>query len=138
MAGESRILEPLAVAAAGGQSIRVAAEAIGCSVDYAYKLAAEPGFKLRVAELRMAATDRAVGVLADNAGEAVEVLVGLMDEGNDPTVRLRAATAILDRLVGLTQKLELRQRVDALEGYLRTTTNEILDVAEKIGLKTGD
>ena len=115
MAGESKFLELIAVAVAGGSTIRHAAAQAGCSESHAYHLSRTPDFRRRVAERRTEATTAAVGKLASAATQAVTTLVELLDPANEPKDRLAAAKAILASLPALSEHGELRERLDELE-----------------------
>jgi len=112
----SRFFEPLAVAVAGGHSIRSAADVAGCATQTAYNLSASPDFRQRVAEIRSQTTDQAVGALSDAATVAVARLRGIVD---DPSQKagdhIAASKAILSALGPMQELSELRKRLDAIE-----------------------
>ena len=110
-----RFFELLAVAVAGGSSIRDAARSCGCSERQGYRLSGSAEFKQRVAALRSEMTSAAVGELSSAASEAVQTIRGLLADTNEPAVRLNAAKAILNALGPLSELAELRVRLDALE-----------------------
>ena len=115
MSKASKFLEPLAVAVAGGSSIRDAAEAVHCSPQTAYNISATTEFKNRVNEIRTQSTIQAVGKLTLAANKAVDTLVSLLSESNEPSVRLNASKAILGSLGPISEFAELRARIDQLE-----------------------
>lgn len=115
MVKKSKFLEPLAVAVAGGQSIKSGAETVGCSIQTAYNLSASAEFRQKVASIRTEIASSAVGLLTDGATKAASTLVELLDESKEPNVRLNASKAILGALAGITELGELRARIDALE-----------------------
>lgn len=123
MNGRSRYFEPLALAIAGGQRIRDAAVTAKCAESTSYRVAKLPEFRRRVAELRTAATDAAVGRLSELAVDAVNVLGSVMrDQEAKPADRLTAAKSALQLLAPLSELAELRARLDALENsQLRVT-----------------
>lgn len=111
---EPTFLEPLALRVATGSTIRAAAADAGCSESTGYRLSATEPFRRRVAVLRHAVTDRAVGLLAEGSARAVSALVELLDSDDDAT-KLAAAKAILGLLPRISEHCELRARLDALE-----------------------
>ena len=115
MGENDKFFELLAAQSAAGKTVKDGAAAIGCSERQAYRLAALPEFKHRVAELRTAAVDAAVGSLSAAASEAVATIRELLASTNDPSVRLNASKAILNALGPLSEIGELRSRLDALE-----------------------
>ena len=115
MTRNSKFIEPLAIAVAGGSSIRAAAAACKCAESTAYHLSCDPSFRLRVHSLRSEATFAAVGQLSVAASRAVSTLCELLDVTNEPSVRLNASKAILVALGPLTDQFEIRQRLDAVE-----------------------
>ncbi len=114
MVKKSSFSELLAIQVAGGQSIKLAAGAAGCSVSQAYHLSSDPTFSQRVAEIRTQSTSQAVGKLSNAASLAVDTLVKLLDS-EEPKDRLNAAKAILASLVPMSEFGELRSRIDDLE-----------------------
>ena len=117
---EPTFLEPLALRVAAGATIRAAAADAGCSESTGYRLSATESFRRRVAELRYAITDRAVGLLAEGSARAVSALVELLDSDDDAT-KLAAAKAILGLLPRVAEHCELRARLDRLESRTKAT-----------------
>ena len=115
-AKRGRFFEPLAVAVAGGCRIADAAEKIGCAESTAYKTTCTPEFRARVAEIRTAAVDQAVGALSELAKTAAVTLSGIMRDTEARDVdRIAAARAVLGSVSQLSELHELRSRVDQLE-----------------------
>lgn len=112
---KSKYFEPLAVAVAGGATIKAASSTAGCAIQTAYHISADDDFRQRVAALRSEMTTLAVGKLADSAALAVDTLRELCDAANEPSVRLNASKAILAALPTMTEFGELRKRIDAIE-----------------------
>jgi len=106
--------ELLAVAVASGQSVKDAALAMGLSKPRAYHVSSSEAFRSRVAEIRQAALDQAVGRLNEAATKAVAALVAVLDTGA-PRDRIVAAKSILSLLPGLSELGEIRARLDRLE-----------------------
>ena len=110
-----KFMELLAVAVAGGQTVKAAAESCSCSERQGYRISATPEFKSRVSAIRAEMTSQAVGELSAAASEAVATIRELLASTNEPSVRLNAAKAILNALGPLSELGELRSRLEALE-----------------------
>ena len=119
MAGNGTLSERLAIEIASGASVTTAAESVGCSRRHAFRLLRDEDTRRRVAELRYAIADAAVGRLSAAATAAVDKLVGLLDS-DDESTQLAAAKSILMMLPRVAEHVELRHRLDALEN--RSTT----------------
>jgi len=117
MSDESKFYEILAVGVASGSTIANAAIQAGCSVSHAYRLAQRPQFRQRVGELRSEASDRAVGLLAEAAVEAVSVLRQSL-QSERPADRIAAAKSILSSVGPMSELHELRERLTKLEQQL--------------------
>ncbi len=109
--------EALALAIAGGRTLRDAARAAGVSERTAARRWADKDFRLRVSELREEMTRCALGRLADGMGEAADTLRGLLSAETDG-VKLAAARAILQLGVELRALVELEEKVRELEESL--------------------
>jgi hypothetical protein len=120
---KSKFFQPLAVAVAGGESIKSAAGSVGCSSHTAYHLSSLVEFRKRVSEIRSEISQQAVGKLTLAASKAADTLVALLSESQEPSVRLNAAKAILASLLPISEFGELRARLDAIEaGQLRVAS----------------
>jgi hypothetical protein len=117
MAGNGRrnADEMLALALAGGATVRDAAAAAGIGERTATRRMADAAFRQRVGQLRAEMTGRALGKLSDGMAEAVDVLRQLLATGTPPTVRLGACRAMLELGVRLRENVELEERIAALE-----------------------
>jgi len=82
-----------------------------------YRWAAEAGLGARVRGLRQGLVTDAVGKLAEAATAAVEMLRGLLAEGQPASVRLGAVQAILSALIDVQAHAELSDRVTRLEEW---------------------
>jgi hypothetical protein len=91
-------VEALAVLLAAGKTVAEAAAAAGVSERTTYRRLADPAFRTRVVGLRAEMVERAVGSLAEAAGEAVAALRLNLTCGS-PGVEVRAAAAILDHVL---------------------------------------
>lgn len=105
--------EQLAIQLARGLSIRAVAEACGCSERTIARRLKEPSFCRRLAEIRVAATERAINSLTDAATEAVDTLRKLLSAESEQ-VQLGAGKAILDSAIKYRER-EWGQRLDANE-----------------------
>jgi hypothetical protein len=117
---KSKYFEALAVAVSGGSTIRSASESAGCSYSHAYHISSTTDFRQRVSEIRSEVAAATVGLLTDGARQAAATVVSLLDQANDPGVRLNAAKAIFAAVGPATDMGELRQRLDALEQAQKT------------------
>lgn len=107
--------EAVALALAGGQTVRDAAKATDVGERTIHRwLAEDAAFRRRVSELRDAMYSAAVGRLADLTGTAAEVLGELLESQAD-NVRLAAARTILEQAVRMHDHADLLRRLDALE-----------------------
>jgi len=110
----SRFLEPLAIAVAGGITIKAAAESVGCSLPIAYSLSRSPEFRSLVSTVRTQSIQQAVGTLSIAANKAAAALVALLDD-EDPKVRLGAVARVFAAITPMTELHELRQDVADLK-----------------------
>jgi HEAT repeat protein len=107
--------ERVALLVAAGRSIKAAAEEAEVGERTAHTWLDDPAYRGLVHYLRSRLLDEAVGRLAGAANAAVATLVELLDD-ESPTVRLRAATGVLDALLRVREHVELSDRVARLEG----------------------
>jgi hypothetical protein len=120
MDAKGKFFSALAAKVACGCTLKQAADEVGCSHSRAYRLNLQPAFRSKVNELRTAAVAESIGLLATASRTAVQRLIELT--GNeDASVALRACTAILDRFTSLSEHVDLRSRVEALEIERQTT-----------------
>jgi hypothetical protein len=109
--------ELLALAVATGRDRAGAAKAAGVSEPTVTRRMRDPDFRARVAELRAAMVDRAVGLLSAAAAAAVAKLATLLKSENE-RVSLRTAVAILENVVRLKTAAELEERLARVEAAL--------------------
>jgi hypothetical protein len=116
MAGRGRrnADEALALALAGGQTLRDAAAAVGIAERTAHRRWADADFRRRVTELRGDMVSRSLGKMADGMTEAAGVLRQLLAAQSE-SVRLGAARSLLELGVKLRESVELEERLAALE-----------------------
>jgi hypothetical protein len=117
MALSAERIETLALCLARGQSRQAAASECKIAVRSVYNGLQDPAFKARVAELRGELVSAVVSRLAGLASKAVETLGDALDD-EDVGVRIRAATAVLDRLIKLGEFSDLADRLAAVEEAL--------------------
>jgi hypothetical protein len=110
--------EALALALAGGQTLRAAAAAAGIGERTATRRWADPAFRRRVSELRGDMVQRSLGRMADGMSDAADMLRQLLDTGTPPAVRLGAARTLLELGAKLRDSVELANKVDELERLL--------------------
>jgi hypothetical protein len=112
--GRRKREDALAVALAGGATLRAAAEAAGLSERTASRRWADASFRHLVARLRAEAVERATGQLADGMAEAATVLRQLLSAESE-SVRLAACRATLELAVKLREAAEIERRLCDLE-----------------------
>ncbi len=113
--GSSTRLEQLALAVASGLTIKSAAEQTGNSERNAYRLSASDEFRRRVNEIRSEVAAATVGTLTTAASMAAATLIELLDESQEPSIRLQASKAVLAAVGPISELGELRARLDAIE-----------------------
>jgi hypothetical protein len=107
----------LALALARGATREEAGRIAGVSERTVYLRLSDAAFRLRVAGFRRAMVDGAIGKLASIADKAADVLGKLLDE-TAPSIRLRAASSVLEQLTRMREHVELSERLDELERHL--------------------
>jgi len=105
----------LILALARGERVERAAKLAGLSARTVYRRLSDPTFRQEVSHRRDLLIGGAVGKLADNAAEAVEVLAKLMRSAKSEAIRLQAARAILAHVRPIGEYAELVGRVDEIE-----------------------
>ena len=106
--------ERVALLIAAGRTIKGAARASDVGERTAHEWLADSEYRAFVGQLRGRILNRAVGRLSRATNEAVGELVRLLKD-ESATVRLRAATAILDGAVRMREHVELDDRLAHLE-----------------------
>jgi hypothetical protein len=109
-----KYFEPLAVAVAGGLSIKAAAAELGIGERSAYRESCRPEFRRRVNEVRTELVTLAMGMLAQTATAAAARLQELVNS-SDESVSLRACSVVFDRFSKLSESIDLRERIEKLE-----------------------
>jgi hypothetical protein len=106
--------ELIAYHLARGATREEAGRVAGCRKRVVYNRLTDPEFKLQVTNFRRTMLDEAVGKLAMVAGRAVEVLTEALNDER-ATIRVRAATTLLDALLPVRAHAELDQRLTEIE-----------------------
>jgi len=109
-------------------SVREAAEAIGVAPSTLLRWLQDPDFRAAFEAARERALEHAIAQLQAATAEAVQALRRNLGCGN-PSVEVRAATAVLDAALKVAEHFELRQRVARIE--------QLLDRLEKGGVGVG-
>lgn len=123
MANFSRLAEKLtpeqaqAIAALlSEKDTRAAAAKAGCGERTLYGWLNEPDFKKALQAAEAELIDMAVRRLAGAAGDAIGVLVTVMNNKRSAaSVRVRAATVVIEQLIKLRELNNLEGRIAALE-----------------------
>lgn len=97
-------------------TVRAAAQAAGIAETTAWRYMQEPDFRAAVAERTDAVLAQTTSALVEDMNAARQVLRDVMkDKAETSSVRVRAATAVLDAGLRMAELLALAQRVAALE-----------------------
>lgn len=102
---------------AQGTSCDKAGKAAGVSGRTVRRWREDPGFEAQIQEARRAILSEAVAALGAAAREAVDTLRAALSE-ESPSIRVRAAVAIIGALPGLSEHAELNERLARLEAAL--------------------
>ena len=117
----TKVWEDLALLLATGKSQTEAARIVGITDRTVRKRWANATFRARVVALRSEIIGQAVGLLASNMAQSVDVLQRLLAEDVRATVRLGAARANLELGCKLHESTDLEARLSALEERLPIT-----------------
>ncbi|MQA01005.1 MAG: hypothetical protein GEU80_17100 [Dehalococcoidia bacterium] len=112
--GRSRADGVLVAALAAGRTMHVAAVEAGVGERTVRRRIADPEFHAALLDARAQMLDAALGRLSDAATRAVETLVDSLDAESE-SVRVTAATALLDRLLRVREAASIETRLAALE-----------------------
>src|SRR5262245_36736735 len=116
--------EPLALALATGATVEGAAAAAGVSVGTVYRRLRLPEFRALVQARREQLLGQAAGKLAGGGGKAADVLVGLLDSGNEK-VKLNAARAVLEFMTRLAELIDVLGRMGKAEEQLKALAESL-------------
>ncbi len=101
------------------QSIEQAAKQAGISPRTLHRWLTDPDFQAALTEAEGAAIAEATRRLVGLSDAAITTVASLMlDKGASPTVRLRAATSVLDYLLRLRELANVEERLAALEAAI--------------------
>jgi len=101
------------------QSIEQAAKQAGIGARTLHRWLTDPDFQAALTEAEGAAIAEATRRLVGLSDAAITTVASLMlDKGNSPTVRLRAATSVLDYLLRLRELKNVEERLTALEAAI--------------------
>jgi hypothetical protein len=105
----------LALAIAGGSTVKAWAESHQVPARTAYTWAREEGVCALVEEIRRRAVDRAIGRLARHATAAAGEIGRLATKAESEATRLNAARAVLADLLTVSDYASLERRLTELE-----------------------
>jgi hypothetical protein len=112
------LIDQLAVSVAEGRSVVTWCEKHGVATRTAYHWYKAERFQRLVAEYRRRAVDRAIGKMGRKLGKAVGKIVRLVEKGQDGKVKLAAAKTLIDRLLEVQSRAELRDELQRLNQRL--------------------
>jgi HEAT repeat protein len=107
----------VALALAQGATSDKAGEVAGVSGRTVRRWREDPSFEAQIQEARRVILSEAVAALGAAAREAVDTLRAALSE-ESPSIRVRAAVAIIGALPGLAEHAELNDRLARLEATL--------------------
>ena len=114
----------LCAALLSGLSYQAAAQVSGLSRSTVSRRMHEPGFRARLDQIRAEALSRVADRLAAEAIESVSTLASIRSDPTVPgSVKVRAATAILEAALKYRATVELEARISAIEGQLKMRRN---------------
>jgi hypothetical protein len=114
----------------GRQSVRDWCQANSASERTAYKWSSSTEFKQRVAELRQAAFDGAIGKMTTMLDEAVEKLATLIKSGErKDIVKLQAARGLIADLVAMREIVSRDQEIADLRAEVENLKRSFRDEA---------
>jgi len=107
----------VALALAQGATSDKAGETAGVSGRTVRRWREDPDFEAQVQEARRAILAEAVAALGSAAREAVDTLRAALSE-ESPSIRVRAAVAIISALPSLSEHVDLEARIASLEAAI--------------------
>jgi hypothetical protein len=123
----------LALAMAGGSTVKAWAEANGVPDRTARTWSHCPEVLRRVRRIRRKALDRAIGRLSRNATAAADQVIKLAKDALSEAVRLNAARAVLADLMAVSDYAALEDRLAEVERKLRDSARVSDDRPRAIG-----
>jgi hypothetical protein len=112
------LFHQLALAVAAGRPVSTWCEASGVATRTAYAWYRQESFRRLVAEYRRRAEERAIGEMAKGLGKAVAKVVQLIEEGSDDHVKLSAAETLIDKMLQVQGRAELKAEIRRLDERL--------------------
>jgi hypothetical protein len=109
------LVERLALARAGGRSVKGWCKANKVSVRTAYGWTKLPSFQVLVDQYRGAMIDQAIGQATKHINKNITVMANLRDSATNESVRLAAARGLIADLTHLQGFAEFERRLTALE-----------------------
>ena len=119
---ENRRHQAFALLLAKGLTIKRAAAEVLYNYDYAKRLAATPKMRRKVAKLHAEFTIQAAGRLIDARGVAIDALRDMAGADTHDSVRLGAATKILELMLKVQDVAEIRVMLEGIQKRLRETS----------------
>jgi hypothetical protein len=105
----------LALALAGGSTVKAWATAHDVPVRTAYTWARSPDVRKRVRRIQRRALERAIGCLSRHAAAAAGQIASLAKAAQSEAVKLQAARAVLADLMQVSDYADHEQRITELE-----------------------
>ena len=109
----------LALALAGGSTVKAWAMAHDVPERTAYTWARSPEVRTKVRRIQRRALERAIGRLSRHAAAAAAQIATLAKDAQSEAVKLQAARAVLADLMQVTDYADHEDRITALERRLR-------------------
>jgi hypothetical protein len=108
----------LAIAIAGGASIRAWARVNNVANRTAYRWASDPMVRAKVASCRRRALDRAIGQMSRSVNSAAIGIKELSKAAASESVKLAALKTIFSNMIAVTEFADLQDRMTHLEEQL--------------------
>lgn len=108
-------IDALALGMAQGATLAASARAAKIPERTARDIAKTEAFRATTAALRAQIISATVGTLVRFSASAVITLGKLLAESNPPEIRLRAAVALLDKVIVMQVSADMADRLSALE-----------------------
>lgn len=106
-------------------TVRAASSVCGISESQIYARLRDPVFKAKYDDARRQLLERAVGGLQGHLSAAVDKLREVMDSVEaSPQTQLNAAESILRSSLKMSERIDILERVDAVEKALRELENQ--------------
>ena len=109
----------LALAVARGVSINAWARASGVPRRTAFRWAKEPAVRKMVESYRRRLIDQAVGLMTQHTAVAAKAIVSIAQRGDSDTVSPRAARAVFNDMIAVSNYSGLEERMTKIERRLQ-------------------